>query len=124
MTGHQDTVKLSEEGETSLAKAEKECYVGYFKIMQKKAGAIVVNTRKKFSEGHSHVFTMEQGKWLAEMAINKIIPRRCSLRDLESLIRITDNDKYLKKVSELYGVRLQKGKKDYYYNAKWTGGRK
>lgn len=109
------------EGLTCLGKKNKKpledkVWVGHYLAKRTSSGGLAINTRKEFSEGHTHVRDIGCAKWLCEMAINKIIPRRSSLRDLVSLMRITDDEEYYRQIEELYLVRKQKGRKDYYFN--------
>ena len=119
MTECQDIVK-SILGEGNFL-GENEKWVEHYLIIETKDGAMIINKRKHFEEGHTHIGTMEQGEWLAKMALYKIVPRRSSLRDLESLIRITDDDKYRRKIERIYDNRQKAGKVGYAHN-KFFGG--
>lgn len=77
---------------------------------------IVVNTKKKFEEGHTHLRTYKSAKCAVEYAIKKKIPRSTDLYFLQSLIRITRDEEYREKLTELVDVRKQKGKKQSYRN--------
>ena len=46
----------------------------HYLIVKTKDGAMIINKRKHFDEGHTHISTMEQGEWLAKMALYKIVP--------------------------------------------------
>ncbi len=119
MTECQDIVKsILEEGNFLC---ENEKWVEHYLIVKTKDGAMIINKRKHFEEGHTHIGTMKQGEWLAKMALYKIVPRRSSLRDLESIIRITDDDKYRRKIERIYNNRQKAGKTGYAYN-KFFGG--
>lgn len=119
MTECQDIVK-SILGEGNFL-GENEKWVEHYLIVKTKDGAMIINKRKHFEEGHTHISTMEQGEWLAKMALYKIVPRRSSLRDLESLIRIADNNKYRRKIERIYKNRQKAGKIGYAHN-KFFGG--
>ena len=80
-----------------------------------------INKRKNLEEGHTHISTMDQEEWLEKMALYKIVPRRSSLRVLESLIRITDDNKYRRKIERIYKNRQKTGKTGYTHN-KFFGG--
>lgn len=87
----------------------KKVRVGYFRIEETLDGAIVHNTRKKWEKGHTHIHDIGQGIWLAKMCMNGIIPRRCCLRDIESLIRIAKNAKYIGELHKEYEYRMENG---------------
>lgn len=65
---------------------------------------------------HTHVHS----KKLAETIINNVcsekIPLHSHSRTLESMKRLSCNEKYIKKIEEILEVRIQKGKKQRYFN--------
>ena len=65
---------------------------------------------------HTHV----KSKHLAETIINNVcsekIPLHSHSRTLESMKRLSDNEKYIKKIEEILEVRKQKGRKQNYFN--------
>ena len=65
---------------------------------------------------HTHI----KSKKLAETIINNVcsekIPLRSHSRTLESMKRLSDNEKYIKKIEEILEVRKQKGRKQHYVN--------
>ena len=65
---------------------------------------------------HTHC----KSKRLAETIINNVcsekIPLHSHSRTLESMKRLSNNDKYIRKIDELLNVRKQKGKKQPYVN--------
>lgn len=69
------------------------------------------------SDLHTHVHS----KKLAETIINNVcsekIPLRSHSRTLESMKRLSDNEKYIKKIEEILEVRKRKGKKQHYCNS-------
>lgn len=82
-----------------------------FVILQNKNGYVVINTRKTFDSGHTHFKNLNASKKLINLAINKKIPKSNSNYFLDSLIRISNDEKYIEKIQELKDVREQKGKK-------------
>ena len=66
---------------------------------------------------HTHC----KSKRLAETIINNVcsekIPLHSHSRTLESMKRLSDNNKYIKKIDEILEVRKQKGKKQPYCNS-------
>lgn len=87
-----------------------------FMIFQVKDGYIVYNTKKDFQEGHTHLKHFEAAKTIIDLSINKKIPKSTDIYYLTSLIRISSDEIYIKKINELIEAREQKGKKDKYYN--------
>lgn len=87
-----------------------------FIIFQVKEGYIVYNTRKSFQEGHTHLKHFEAAKTAIDLVINKKVPKSTDGYYLSSLVRISDDDKYISKINSLIQARDQKGKKDKYYN--------
>ena len=65
---------------------------------------------------HTHVHS----KKLAETIINNVcsekIPLHAHSRTLESMKRLSDNEKYIKKIEDILEVRKQKGRKQHYVN--------
>ena len=65
---------------------------------------------------HTHV----KSKHLAETMINNVcsekIPLHSHSRTLESMKRLSDNEKYIEKIEEILTVRKQKGRKQHYVN--------
>ena len=63
---------------------------------------------------HTHIHS----KKLAEIIINSVCSEKIPLhsRTLESMKRLSDNEKYIKKIEEILEVRKQKGRKQNYFN--------
>ena len=65
---------------------------------------------------HTHC----KSKKLAETIINNVcsekIPLHSHSRTLESMKRLSDNEKYIKKIEDILTVRKQKGMKQHYFN--------
>lgn len=77
---------------------------------------ILMNKRKKFKDGHTHIRNYKTAKWLAELYRHKRIPRDLhSTYLLESLIRISDDPEYTEKIKSLIETRKRKSK-PYYIN--------
>lgn len=90
-----------------------------FMIFQVKEGYVVYNTKKSFQEGHTHLKHFEAAKTAIDLVINKKVPKSTDGYYLSSLIRISDDDKYISKINELIESREKKGKKDKYYNSRY-----
>lgn len=80
-------------------------------VVKNKNGYIVINTKKTFDNGHTHFKNLEASKKLIHLAIHKKIPKTNSDYFLESLIRISNDEKYINKIKELIEVRKNKGNK-------------
>ena len=65
---------------------------------------------------HTHI----RSKKLTETIINNVcsekIPLHSHSRTLESMKRLSDNEKYIKKIEDILEVRKQKGRKQNYFN--------
>ena len=61
---------------------------------------VVVNTNSKY-ECHSHVKTIEAGKALCKLAAKRKLPNKKDLYFIESLIRLSNNKKYLAELNQL-----------------------
>ena len=59
---------------------------------------IVINTKKQFEEGHTHIRTYEQALYLVDCILKNKIPKKCNKYFLESLIRLATNKKYIEQV--------------------------
>lgn len=77
---------------------------------------ILVNKFKPFKNGHTHLRNFKTAKWLIELYNQKRIPR--DLHGdylLKSLVRISDDPIYTKKVESLIEIKKNKSK-PYYIN--------
>ena len=63
-------------------------------------GFVVVNTKSSY-EHHSHVKTIQAGKALCKLAAKHKLPKNNDLYFIESLIRLTNNKKYLCELNKL-----------------------
>lgn len=88
---------------------EKSSYI----IFRVKNGFIVYNTKKQFSEGHTHMKSFKASKTLIDLAINKKIPRSNSKYYMTSLLRISNDEKFSKQINEIIQVKKQKTKYSY-----------
>lgn len=84
-----------------------------FNIYKAPDGFIVHNIKKNFEDGHTHLQSFNTGKYLIELAFHKSIPRHLDRYHLISLIRISDDEEYQRKVEELL---KNKKKKQRYIN--------
>lgn len=63
-------------------------------------GFVVVNTKSGY-ECHSHVSSVQAGKALCKLAAKHKLPRNNDLYFIESLIRLSNNKKYLCELKKL-----------------------
>lgn len=59
---------------------------------------IIVNTRKPFEQGHSHVNDYKLAKYIIDLAINYRVPNKNKIFIIDSLIRLTSDKDYLRKL--------------------------
>lgn len=65
-----------------------------FRIYGNNDEYIIHNSKKEFSDGHTHINNYKTAKWLIDLAIHKSIPNRKKRYFLESLIRISTDNTY------------------------------
>lgn len=63
-------------------------------------GYVVVNLNASY-ECHSHVKSIQAGKALCKLAAKRKVPRNQDLYFIESLIRLTNNKKFLTELKQL-----------------------
>lgn len=61
-------------------------------------GYIIVNTKKPFEKGHSHVNDYKLAKHIIDLAINYRVPNKEKTFIIDSLIRLTSDKDYIKKL--------------------------
>lgn len=96
-----------------------------FMIFPIKKGYVVYNSKKDFSDGHTHLKNFNSAKSAIDLVVNKKIPKSTNFYYLTSLIRIAQDKDYIDKIQELIETRKSKGKKKNYYNnsycCRWYG---
>lgn len=65
---------------------------------------------------HTHLHNKNPCFKLIDNVIGKRIPHSCGLYYLESHIRLADNLDYKRRLQDYYDVKVNKGKKQNYYN--------
>lgn len=75
-------------------------------------GYIVHNTKKEFSEGHTHINNYKTAKYIAYLAANKKLPKGYHLSKYltESIVRISDDNQYIYKITHM--EEIKKGKRN------------
>lgn len=105
---------------------------GNFVIKVARGQYVVENVKFSFDNGesrHSHFYfnkgnkkyKLNKAKRVIYYAINRTIPRKCDLRFLGSLIRLTGDNEFRKKVSIIKRSRERKGEKEKYINIQKGG---
>ena len=65
---------------------------------------------------HSHLKNINPSYKLIDNVVNHKIPTRCGLYYIMSHIRLADDDDYKRKLQDYYDIKLNKGKKQTFYN--------
>lgn len=86
---------------------------GYI-IIERPKYFLVINPKKEFEVGHTHLKSKGQAFYLCDCLHKKKIPRNVNMYFLVSLTRVATDKKYIQKVQELINTRTQKGVKDKY----------
>lgn len=77
---------------------------------------VLMNKRKKFKDGHTHIHNFSTAKWLVDLYRHRRIPRKLKNNYLlTSLTRISDDPVYTEKIKSLMEIRKRKAK-PYYIN--------
>ena len=85
---------------------------GYI-ILKMKRGFIAYNTKKEFSQGHTHLYSFNMAKTIIDNCIRKKKPKADSLYLLNSHIRLSNDVKYKIFIEEL--INAKKGNKKLKY---------
>lgn len=85
----------------SLPGARKVYQRKSYVIYQAKGGYIVHNLNKKFENGHTHVRSFHKAKSLIDLCVRKKLPDTPRNWEIESLIRISNDDMYINKLKIL-----------------------
>ncbi|HSQ90010.1 hypothetical protein [Romboutsia sp.] len=73
----------------------------HFILLKASDGYIVYNTKKLFEKGHTHIKSFHKAKSIIDLAVRKKMPNRPIKWEIESLIRISNDSKYINKLREL-----------------------
>ena len=93
---------------------EKEEFI----ILAVKKGYIVYNTDMPFSKHHSHIRTYGMAKTIIDNCTKKKTPKTSNLYLLTSHIRISTDEKYIKRIEELIEAKKNKDKIKYINKSK------
>lgn len=72
-----------------------------FIIIRKYSGYIIINTKKDFKKGHTHIKNYNMAKTLINLVKNKKIPKSDNIYILDSLIRISNDKKYINRLETI-----------------------
>lgn len=78
-----------------------------FRIYGNNDEYIIHNSKKEFSDGHTHINNYKTAKWLINLAIHKSIPNRKKKYFLESLIRISTDNTYRNSLKREIGAYIR-----------------
>lgn len=73
-----------------------------YAIYKVKRGYIIHNTKKKFEEGHTHVYNYNKAKSLIDLAVRRKLPNTPKKWEIECLLRILTDDDYISELKEIY----------------------
>lgn len=69
---------------------------------------IIHNTKREFSQSHTHINNFKTAKYLVDLAIHKSIPHHLHHYFLVSLYRLSDDNDYTKKIQDLINAKESK----------------
>ena len=72
----------------------------YIIIKTNRKSYIVINKKKSFKQGHTHTKDFKYSKSIIDLAIRKKLPRKPNQKIITSLIRISDDENYIKNLEE------------------------
>lgn len=73
----------------------------YIIIKNHKKSYIVINRKKSFKNGHTHTRDFKYSKSLIDLSVRKKLPRKSNKKIIISLLRIADDEKYIKALQEI-----------------------
>lgn len=65
---------------------------------------------------HTHLRNLSASYKLIDNIVNKQIPTRCGTYYIESHVRLAEENEYKRKLEDYLNVKLNKGKKQRYFN--------
>jgi hypothetical protein len=72
-----------------------------FIIFHIKGGYIAYNRKKDFQEGHTHLRNFNSAKTAIDLVSKQKVPKSTDKYYLTSLMRLSNDEKYIKKIKEL-----------------------
>lgn len=71
---------------------------------------IIHNAAKDFEHGHTHIREMNTCKYLIDLCIHKTVPNMNNIRLLESILRISDDEKYKDRIRHKIDILKRKNR--------------
>ena len=87
---------------------------GQFIILDGDSQYILMNKHKGFDIGHTHLKNYKTALWLIKLAEHRSIPHHISLYLLESLIRVSEDEIYVRHLKELQESKRNRTRENYY----------
>ena len=85
-----------------------------YKILDAHEHFIVVNKKKDFSVGHTHITNYKTALWIIKLASEKKIPNHLPIYLIDSMIRISTEQHYIDKLERLKSEKLSQSKMKYH----------
>lgn len=82
-----------------------------FTVYRAGTSYVVLNRKKLFKEGHTHLNSFNSAKYIIELAISQRLPNHLSTYLLTSLWRISDDDRYRDRIACLIDNKLDRRQK-------------
>lgn len=70
-------------------------------------GYIIHNTHKPFEEGHTHLNNYDTARYIIKLAYHHSVPNHLSIYLIDSLIRISSDETYIRQLNELKQKELK-----------------
>ena len=87
--------------------------VGQYVLFHTKRDYVVYNKNKSFKSGHAHLNNKNAAIKIMDLAYQKKVPFNLDIYRLKSILRITDDEKYLNRVESVLAKRIETKKKLY-----------
>lgn len=81
-----------------------------FIIFPSHGGFVAYNTNKEFESGHTHLRSYYSAKKAIWYTRNKRIPDSCSAYFLKSLMRLSEDDKYIERLEQTLNLQISNKK--------------
>lgn len=72
-----------------------------FIIIRKYTGYIIINTKKEFKKGHTHIKNYNMAKTIINLVKANKEPKSKNKYIIDSLIRLSNNHEYIKKLEDI-----------------------
>lgn len=87
-----------------------------FIVIRTKSSYVVINRNKDFEVGHTHLRSLSACKKVIHCARLRIVNGDMNRYMLTSVIRISEDGDYIRKIEDLIEIKSHKGRKRKYYN--------